>query len=225
MGHRRVEFLKRLYILVKQFVFILSNKKRCKFLVESDLRKKKLNRKYISDITDIVGSNINLLKMFIYDKYEGNQNKWSHHQYDSAYIMFKILLIIQKYYEHPLKLLKIKYNLSKPYPLKQILENLQINYVLETKKNNLNGKNIKSISEFIILMKQSGFDLWFTIDFIMKNIYESYHIEEKNIKNFNIYGNTNVEYQKSNNLLGIKIYLLCKKGFITNSNIFQNFSI
>ena len=216
---------RNIYILVKQFVYILCNKKRCKFLVESDLRSKQLNKSYIRDIIDIVGTNINLVKMFIFNKYEGNHNKWSHKQYESAYEMFKTLLIIEKYYEHPLKLLKIKYSLSKPYPLDKILENLEINYVIETKKNNLNQKNIKTISEFIILMKQSGFDLWFTIDFIMKNIYSQYSIENTNIKNFNIEGNSNVENQKNNNLLAIKIYLLCKKGFITNSNIFQNFVI
>ena len=135
---------RNIYILVKQFVYILCNKKRCKFLVESDLRSKKLNKNYIRDIIDIVGTNINLVKMFIFNKYEGNHNKWSHKQYESAYEMFKTLLIIEKYYEHPLKLLKIKYNLSKPYPLDKILENLEINYVIETKKNNLNEKNIKN---------------------------------------------------------------------------------
>ena len=162
--------------------------------------------------------------MFIYEKYEGNNNIWSHPQYEEAYKMFKTLFIIKRYFEHPLKLLKVKYHLSKPYDLDKILENLKLNYVLETKKNNLENKNIKSVGEFIILMKQSGFNLWYTIDFVMKNIYKNYSIENKDIRNY-IYGNSNVEYQKNNNLLAIKAFLLCEKGFVTNSNIFQNFVI
>jgi hypothetical protein len=212
-----------IYLILKEFIYILSNKKRCKLLVEDDLRSKKLNKEYIKNIIDILGKNLNLIKEFIFLKYTGNNNNWGNKQYESAYKMFKTLLIIEPFYDKPLKLLGIKYSLSKPDKVEKIIENMEIDYVLKTKKNNLNGKDVKSISEFIILMKKSGFNLWFSINFVWNHIYTKWAID--NIQNSNVNGNNNIEYQKSNNLLGIKIYLLCKKGFITSSNIFQNFNI
>ena len=123
-----------IYQTIKEFLYILSEKKRCKFLVDQNLKKGKLDKNYIKNIVSVLGNNLNLLKEFIFIKYEGNNNSWGKVEYESAYKMFKTLNIIDKYFDDPLKLLNIKCNLGKMDSLDNIIENLELNYILKNTK-------------------------------------------------------------------------------------------
>jgi hypothetical protein len=86
---------------------------------------------------------------------------------------------------------------------------------------NIQHKNIHTISEFLLYLKKSKFHLWFSIEFVFNSIYKNYTLT--NILDSEVFGNKYIYLQKLNNKIGIMCYLLCINGYVSNSNIFNNF--
>ena len=99
---------------------------------------------------------------------------------------------------------------------------MEINYIIDT-GNDFDNKieNVKSIAEYILLLKKREHSLWFTINYIWKYLYGKELLG--NIHKTNAISSYNIENQKNSYNFALKLFILCEDGFISNINIFQEF--
>lgn len=214
-----------LYNAVKDLLFILSNNKRCKYLVNPQINHQSLKKKELNDIINTYGQQLNTLKEIITGVYPGEINDWGHRDYATAYSMYKTLMIMDKFYNNPLLKLNIKIKIIKKTLKKNIGYTLLKNYQLKkyTNKNLITKKdNMQTVSEYIVKLKHLGYDLWFTIPLVFESIYPEYNIT--NVEIATVVGKNNRAYQRRNNLIGIMAYYLVLNGFITNIYLFRHFN-
>ena len=217
-------YRKNLYAEVKELLFILSNKHSCEIILNKDLSKEKCSKRYIEKIIKLANGNINILIKLLYPKVKSVKNYFGKIEYETAYMFFKCLKLMEKHKIDPIKGLKLDVKLTKPKKLKEILEDLDLNYIMES-GNDFDDKkfDVRSISEYILLLKKRGHTLWYAVNFVWNNIYGCGDCIVNEITNSNVVSMNNIELQKQNYLTAIKIYIMCRESYISNINVFQNF--
>ena len=213
-----------LYNELRELLLILSNKHSCEILMNEKLRKEKCSKKYVEKIVKLSDGNLNILIKLLFPKVKGIKNYFGKIEYETVYMLFKCLKLIENHNLDPIKQLRLSVCHKKRDDIKKILEDIELEYIIKS-GNDFDDKPIEvnSVSEYILLMKRRGHTLWYTVDFIWKNIYGGKECIRGEISNSNVVSINNVELQKHNYLTAIKIYLLCRDNLISNINIFQNF--
>ena len=210
--------------VLKECFYIFSEYRACIYFMTPSINFYNTKKSIIDKVIISFRDNINTLNQIISKIYLGDKNPWGSIYYSSAYSMFETLFIIKKYYENPLDILNIKFIINKKLNKLKIIKELCQKYNnIKLKTNNIvDEKDVHSISQFIIMLKKKGYDLWFSIPFIFNIIYKDYEII--GLTDSEIIGNKNIYLQKSNNKLGLMCYILSVNGYITNINIFKNFN-
>ena len=214
-------------LVLKEVFYIFSDYRSCIYYLTPSINFNNTKKSIINKVVTNFRDNINTLNQIISKIYLGDKNPWKSVYYSSAYAMFETLIILKKYYKNPLKELNIQFTIFKKCENKNLIENLCNNYLHKKLKDSnidkkINKNNVKSISQFILVLKKEGYDLWFTIPLIFNTIYELY--EFKNIPDALLLDHKNTYYQKMNNIIGIMCFILVENNFISNINIFNNFN-
>ncbi len=213
--------------VLKECFYIYSDYRACIYFMTPSLNFYNTKKIYVDEVVKNFKDNINTLnqiitKVSIYDK-----NPWGSKFYTSAYIMFETLIILKKYYSNPLKKLDIIFTIKEQCSSKNIIKELCNNYHKEKMQktsidNKINEKYINNISQFIINLKNMGYDMWFVINLVFNTIYKNYILS--NIMEPLIISHEKIYYQKMNNKIGIMCFILVSDNFISNVNIFKNFN-
>lgn len=203
--------------VLKECFYIFSEYRACIYFMTPSINFYNTKKNIIEKVILSFRDNLNTLNQIISKVYLGDKNPWGSIYYSSAYSMFETLFIIKKYYKDPFEILNIKFIVNKK-------SNKNIKELCDkyNKYEKLDINKIHSISQFIIILKKKGYDLWFVIPFVFNTIYKDYEII--GLQDSEIIGNKNIYLQKSNNKLGLMCYILSVHGFITNINIFKNFN-
>ena len=208
----------QIYDIIYYLFFILSNIARCEYMILNKKSIKIKDKKELNKFLKLYKDEFPFIKEYITNIIPGNKNKWGYGEYSTACSMYYTLIFINKFYLNPLKKLGINLIYTKRIRNKKIILN---NLEKELNKNGINI-NKKNYNEIIIDLKKLGYNMWFVIELLFKNIYINYKIN--NIPAVKIDLMRNVGYQENNNILGIMCYLLVKDKYINNTTIFKNFN-
>jgi hypothetical protein len=222
--------------LLKECFFIFSEYRSCIYFLTPSVNfnipspnKKKL----LINVINNFNNNLYTLVQIISKVYVGDKNPWGSVYYSVAYGAFDTLIILKKYFKNPLKEIDINFKPINICNKKDIIKNLCKEYQIKKLKNNplderINEKNINTVSQFIIVLKRMGYDLWFVIPLVFDTIFKKYKLNYKKNKDLNIdiplINNLKIYYQKKNIEIGVKIFILVQENFITSINILQNFN-
>jgi len=214
-------YRKNLYNEIKELLLILSNKYTCELILNEKLKKEKCTKKYIEKIVVLANGSFDILTKLLYPKINAIKNNFGKEEYENVYKFFKCLKLMEKHNINPLQILNIE-KPSKPKNIEKILDELEINYLIDT-GNDFDEKieNVKSIAEYILLLKKRGHSLWFTINYIWKYLYGEELLGS--IHKTNAISSNNIENQKNSYNFALKLFILCEDGFVSNINIFQEF--
>lgn len=211
--------------VLKECFYIFSDYRACIYFLTPNINFYKTEKGILDKVIENFKDNLNTLNQIISKVYMEDNNLWGSPYYSTAYAMFETLFIIKKYYKKDydsFKKLDIHFKIIKKCNKNDITYKLLINFN-KIKFSNNNIKNIDNVSDFLIKVKKLGYDMWFTVPLIFDTIYEKYELE--NVMDSYTFGYEKIYFQKLNNKLGIMCYILACDGFITNTNIFQNFNI
>ena len=212
-----------IYGEMKELLLILSNKERCEILLNKNLGRERCSKRFIEKIVKLANGDFNIIVRLLFPKVVTLKNTLGKPEYESIYRMFRCLQLIEKHGLDPLKTLGIKIKLPR-VDLKKVLDELELNYIIES-RNDFDDKpvEINSVSEYILLMKQRGHNLWYTINFIWDNLYGAECKLPCCDQHSTVLGINNIELQKTNYNIALKLFILCREGYISSINIFQNF--
>ena len=202
--------------LLKEIFYVLSDYRSCIYFMTPNIKFRNTNKETINEFVTKFRSNQNMCFSIISGYYPNDNSPWGYY-YTGAYASFESLNILSKYYQNPLRELKIDFKYKKKHTKEQILKKISNIYNIKLKKN----EKIINITNFIILMKRLKYDMHEVVDSIFKIIYEG--VSFKNIERCYVINGIKIFSQKKNYELGIKIYLLVSNGYITNVNCFENF--
>jgi hypothetical protein len=208
--------------LLKECFYIFSDYRACIYYMTPSVNFYNTTKKILKNVIINFRDNINTLNQIISKIYIGDKNPWGSIYYSTAYSMFETLIIIKKYFKDPLKILNIEFIISKKCNKNNIINNLCDKYNKINIKNKINCKEINNVSQFILTLKKLGHDLWFVIPLVFDTIFEKYKIN--NLMDSEIIGKEKILYQKMNNNIGLKCFLLTNNGYISNTNLFKNFN-
>lgn len=214
-------YRKNLYNEIKELLLILSNKYTCELILNEKLKKEKCTKKYIEKIVALANGSFDILTKLLYPKVTAIKNNFGKEEYENVYKFFKCLKLMEKHNINPFQILNIG-KPTKPKKIEKILDELEINYLIDT-GNDFDEKieNVKSIAEYILLLKKRGHSLWFTINYIWKYLYGEELLGS--IHKTNPISSNNIENQKNSYNFALKLFILCEDGFVSNINIFQEF--
>ena len=201
--------------VLKECFYIFSDYRACIYYMTPSINFNKTTKKTIEKVILSFRDNINTLNQIISKTYLGDKNPWGSVYYSTAYAMFETLFIIKKYYKDPLDILNIKFTVNKKLTKGKIIKEL-------CKNEKISEKEMHSISQYIIHLKKSGYDLWHSIPLVFSTIFQEYTIE--GIDDSEVIGDKNIYLQKTNNKLGFMCYILSTNEYISNINIFKNFN-
>ena len=202
--------------LLKEIFYVLSDYRSCIYFMTPNIKFRDTNKETINEFVTKFRNNQNMCFSIISGYYPNDDSPWGHY-YTGAYASFESLNILSKYYQNPLKDLKIDFKYKKKNNKQQIMKKISNIYNIKLKK----VEKIINITNFIILMKKLKYDMHEVINSIFNIIYEG--ITLKNIQRCYVVNGIKIFNQKKNYELGIKIYLLVSNGYITNVNCFENF--
>jgi len=216
--------------VLKECFYIFSDYRSCIYFMTPSIDFYKVNiknKKLLKQVIHNFKDNQNTMNQIITHVYSGDKTPWGSKLYTMAYAMFETLMILKLYFKDPLKELDIKFSIKKECNKKDIIKKLCSNYNNKKFKtsdidNKINEKNINNVSHFILILKKMGYDLWFVIYLVFDTIYPKYSL--KGLISPIIYTHEKIKLQLKNNELGVLCFILTNKGFITNSNIFNNFN-
>jgi hypothetical protein len=185
------------------------------------------NKTLLKQVIHNFKDNTNTMNQIISKVYSGDKTPWKSPLYTMAYSMYETLLILKQYFKDPLKEIDIKFTIQKECNKRDIIKNLCKNYHNKKFKESnidskINEKHVNTISHFILILKRLGYDLWYVVYLVFDTIYPKYKFS--GIKQPIIYTHEKIQLQLKNNELGVMCYILTDKGFITSSNIFNNFN-
>ena len=209
----------KLFSLMKELLYILSDYRSCIYFMTPSIQFQNTDIKTIDSIISKFHTNQKILFSMISKSYPQDNCPWGSPIYTGAYACFLSLMILNKYYRDPIKKLKIIFQYKKQYSKTQILK--KIEHIYKVKLNQT--KKIINVTQFIILLKKMGYDLYSVIDLVFELIFEKPIF--KNIQECYIINGKKIYHQKKNYEFGIKIYILVSKGFITNTNCFEHFNV
>jgi hypothetical protein len=218
---------KRCISVLKECFYIYSDYRACIYFMTPSINFYDTKKEKVDEVVKNFKDNINTLNQIITKIYIYDKSPWGSKYYTSAYIMFETLLILKKYYNNPLKKLDITFTIKEKCNNKNIIKDLCNSYSkLKMKSttidNKMNEKYINNVSQFIINLKNMGYDMWFVIILVFNVIYKSYNL--LNIMEPLVISHEKIYYQKMNNKIGIMCFILVNDNFISNVNIFRNFN-
>jgi len=225
--YKLIEYPSLLSIL-KECFYIFSNYRACLYFMTPSINFKTCSKDKIELYIKYFASNQNTLTSLISKIYIGDKNPWGSPYYSTAIAMFETLNILGMHYEtknyNILKKIKISTNIklihkTKKAQIDALLKKFDMNKI--NKKDNIKNENLFNISQFIIILKKMGYDIWFVIPLIFDTLYK---YDFKGIQESNILGYQKIYHQKINLKIGVMIYILTLDGFITNMHIFNNFN-
>lgn len=207
--------------VLKECFYIFSDYRACIYYMTPSINFYNTDKKNVDSVIKNFKNNLNTLNQIVSKIYIYDENPWGVY-YNTAYSMFETLLILNKYYKDPLKKLNIIFtvkSISKDV-IKDLCNSYNANKI--TNEKYINEQYINSVSQFIIILKKLGYDMWFVIPLVFDSIFKKYKLTH--IMTPIIIGNEKIYYQKMNNKLGIMCYILTMYGYITNIHIFNNFN-
>lgn len=225
--YKLIEYPSLLSIL-KECFYIFSNYRACLYFMTPSINFKTCSKDKIELYIKYFASNQNTLTSLISKIYIGDKNPWGSPYYSTAIAMFETLNILGMHYEtknyNILKKIKISTNIklihkTKKAQIDALLKKFDMNKI--NKKDNIKNENLFNISQFIIILKKMGYDIWFVIPLIFDTLYK---YDFKGIQESNILGYQKIYHQKINLKIGVMIYILTLDCFITNMHIFNNFN-
>ena len=214
--------------ILKECFYIFSNYRACLYFMTPSINFRNCSKEQIDMYVKYFASNQNTLISLISKIYLGDKNSWGSPYYSTAIAMFETLNILGLHYEtknyNVLKKIKISANLklihkTKKNQIDSLLKRFDMNKI--NKKDNIKNENLFNVSQFIIILKKMGYDLWFVIPLIFDTLYKYDFI---GIQESNIIGYKKIYHQKMNLKIGVMVYILALDGFITNMHIFNNFN-
>lgn len=221
---------------LKECFYIFSDYRSCLYFTTPNINfnipspsKKILLKNIVTKFND----NLYSLMQIISKIYIGDKNPLGSPYYSIIYGTYESLLILKKYFKNPLKECDISFKTLKICNKNNIIKNLCISYHSQKMKNNkldirINENNINTVSQFIIILKRLGYDLWYVIPLVFNTIFTKYTLKYKGHNNLNIdapiLNHSKLYYQKKNIEIGVKIFILIQENYITNINILQNFN-
>ncbi len=216
--------------ILKECFYIFSDYRSCIYFMTPSIDFNKVtskNKLLLKQVIHNFKDNINTMNQVISKVYSGDKTPWRSPLYTMAYAMFDTLIIIKQYFKDPFKEIGIKFDIKKECNKKDIIKRLCENYHSKKFKNSdiddkINEKHVNTISHFILILKRLGYDLWYVIYLVFDTIYPKYTL--KGIPKPIIYTHEKIQFQLKNNELGVMCYILTDRGFITSSNIFNNFN-
>ena len=208
----------KLISLLREIFYILSDYRLCIYYSTPNIDFKNTTKTTMDEFVQKFKTNQVILFSTISRIYPGNNSPWGKF-YANAYSAFESLFILKKYYQDPLRILKIEFKYRKKNNQKQIIKKLETIYNIKLQKID----KIVNVTNYIILMKKLKYDMHEVVDSIFDIIYEGNTI--KNVESSEIITSIKLFKQKKNYELGVKIYILVNQGYITNMNCFQKFSI
>jgi len=204
--------------LLKEIFYILSDYRSCIYFMTPNIKFRNTNKENIDEFVNKFHTNQNMCFSIISGYYPNDNSPWGKY-YTGAYACFESLNILKKYYDNPLKKLKIIHKYSKKSNKQQIIKKISSIYNIQLKKI----EKIMSVTTFIIMMKKLKYNMHEVVNQIFEIIYQNSQF--KNIQNCYINNGIKIFNQKKNYDLGVKIFILVNDGFITNVNCFENFVI
>ena len=208
----------KLITLLKEIFYILSDYRSCIYFMTPNVDFKKTNKSIVNEFIKKFKSNQNICFSTISRYYRNDESPWGKY-YTGVYSSFESLIILQKYYNNPLKELNIEFNYKKKNNNKVILKKISQLYNVELNKI----EKIMNVTNYIIMMKKMKYNMHEVVNSIFDIIYEGVTI--KNIQKCYIINNIKIFNQKNSYELGVKIYILVRDNFISNINCFENFDI
>jgi hypothetical protein len=216
--------------VLKECFYIFSDYRSCIYFMTPSVNFNKVtskNKILIKNVIHNFRDNLNTMNQVISHVYSGTKTPWGSHLYTMGYSMFETLMIIKQYFKNPLKEINIEFSIKKECNKKDIIKKLCYNYHMKKFKNSniddkINEKHVNNVSQFILILKRLGYDLWFVVYLVFDTIYPIYKF--KGITLPIIYTHEKIQLQMKNNELGVMCFILTENGFITNSNIFNNFN-
>ena len=214
--------------ILKECFYIFSNYRACLYFMTPNINFRTCSKEKIDMYIKYFVSNQNTLSSIISKIYLGDKNSWGSPYYSTVIAMFETLNILNTHYEtknyNVLKKLKISTNIklihkTKKKQINALLKKFDMNKI--NKKDNIKLEDIFNVSQFIIILKKMGYDIWFVIPLIFDTLYRYDFV---GIQESNILGFQKIYHQKMNLKIGVMIYILVLDGFITNMHIFNNFN-
>lgn len=202
--------------LLKEIFYVLSDYRSCIYFMTPNIKFRNTNKETINEFVTKFRNNQNMCFSIISGYYPNDNSPWGYY-YTGAYSAFESLNILSKYYQNPLKDLKIDFKYKKKNNKQQIIKKISNIYNIKLKKM----EKIINITNFIILMKKLKYDMHEVVNSVFNIIYEGASF--KNIHKCYVINGIKIFNQKKNYELGIKIYILVNDGYITNVNCFENF--
>lgn len=212
--------------IIKECFYIFSNYRACLFFMTPDINFYHCKKEEIDLYIQYFKSNQNSFISILSNIYLGDKNPFGSKYYSTAYAMFETLNIISLYFPtknyNVLKLINISNKITlKTKNKKEILNKL----LKKFKMNKINKNNIiaeiSNVSQFIIILKKMGYDMWFIIPLIFDTLYK---YDLKGIQESNVFDSKKIYHQKINLKIGVMCYILKIDGFITNIHILNNFN-
>jgi len=214
--------------ILKECFYIFSNYRACLYFMTPSINFKTCSKDKIEMYVKYFISNQNTLSSIISKIYIGDKNPWGSPYYSTAIAMFETLNILEVHYEtknyNILKKIKISTNIklihkTKKAQIDALLKKFDMNKI--NKKDTIKKEDLFNVSQFIIILKKMGYDIWFVIPLIFDTLYKYDFV---GIQDSNIIGYQKIYHQKMNLKIGVMIYILVLDNFITNMHIFNNFN-
>ena len=207
----------KLISLLKEIFYILSDYRLCIYYMTPNIKFRNTNKETIDEFIKKFNNNQEMLFSIVSGYYPKDNSPWGHY-YTAAYSSYETLNILKKYYNDPLKSLKIEFKYKKKSSKSQIIRKLSELYNVKLNKI----EKIFNVTNYIILMKKLKYDMHEVICSIFNIIYPNHTL--KNIEKSYIIDTRKLFKQKNHYKLGTKIFILVNDGYITNVNCFENFS-
>jgi hypothetical protein len=197
---------------IEMLFYLLSNKKRCKLLVNEKIDKNELIKS--------VDGNLDILKHYILPK--NMNNPWQKEQ-NEAYKTFQLLNILKKDKPNILNDLNI---INEPieYNEKTDPDDIVLDYNMKFGHSNINNMKNDNLGMLMLNMRKNNHSLYEIVDFLFPHYVKNFHINnQEKLMNTDIIGDRHMEYQRNNNIYGIKIFILNNGNILSNGNCFNSF--
>ena len=192
--------------------YLLSDNKRCNLIISE-----KIDR---NELIKVVDGNLDILKHFILP--EKIDNPWQKEQKE-AYKTYQLLNILNRDRPNVLKDLGL---LKEPieYTGKQDPGDVVLDYNMKFGHSNLNSMKNDNLGMIMLNMRRNNHSLYEIVDFLFPHYIKNFKLRNPDrLVNTNIIGNKQREYQRNNNIYGIKVFILNNGDILSNSNCFNSF--
>jgi hypothetical protein len=199
--------------------YLLSDSKRCNLIIN-----RRIDR---NELIKAVDGNLDILKHFILP--DNVNNPWQKEQKE-AYKTFQLLNMLDRDNKVNNKgqsdILQDLGIVKEPveYTEKHDPEDIVLDYNMKFGHSNLNDMKNDNLGMIMLNMRRNNHSLYEIVDFLFPHYVKKFKLRSpEKLVNTNIVGNHHKEYQRNNNIYGIKIFVLNNGNIISNGNCFNSF--